>query len=187
MTIPLYELNDRPFVALFQVISQFATISSDTGDGSYPEPAATLVRALSVTSFEVVGFVPLGCVASDMTYYHKTVFTVSAPVVIIIMLWCHPLYISMRGRPNAAETTKAKGRAMLLLELVLPTISTSLVKVFVCQKFDDGVFLAQELTIHCDDSTQRVLWIAFAATSLAVYMIGGASTITCAGTFSSIF
>ena len=156
-----------------QVISQFATISSDAGEGSYPEPAATFVSALSLTSFEFLGFVPLGCVASGVTFYHKVVFKVTAPAGIIILLWCYPLYYSMRGLPNTAEKTKLKGLAMLLLELVLPTISTSLVKDFVCQQFDSGAFLAEELTTRCDDSTQRALWVAFASISLVVYVLGG--------------
>ena len=40
----------------WQVMSQFATISSGKGDGSYPEPAATLVRALSVANLDILGF-----------------------------------------------------------------------------------------------------------------------------------
>ena len=39
-----------------QVVSQFATISSGTGDSSYPEPAATLVRALGMTNLDILGF-----------------------------------------------------------------------------------------------------------------------------------
>ena len=136
---------------MFQVISQFATISSNAGQGSFPEPAATFVRGLSVTSFELLGFLPLGCVASGVTFYHKVVFKACAPVVIVILLWCYPLYLSMRGWQSAAERMRVKGIAFLLLELSLPTICTSLVKVFVCQKLDNGVFLSEEMTIECDN------------------------------------
>ena len=108
-----------------------------------------------------------------MTFYHKVVFKVVAPVVIIILLWCYPLYNSMRGRQNAAETMKIKGLAMLLLELTLPSIATSLIKVFVCRQFDNGAFLAEELTLPCDDSKQRMLWITFTTISLVAYVLGG--------------
>ena len=114
-----------------------------------------------------------------MTFYHQVVFKVTAPVGIIILLWCYPLYYSMRGRPVAAEKMKVNGLAILLLELVLPTVSTSLVKVFVCHKFDNGAFLAEELTIRCDDSTHRSFWVAFASTSLIVYVLGGELDLFC--------
>lgn len=41
-----------------------------------------------------------------------------------------------------------------------------------CQQFDNGAFLAEELTISCDGSTSRSLWVAFAAISLVVYVLG---------------
>lgn len=138
-----------------QVISQFATISQSTGESSFPEPAATFVRALSVTSFEFLGIVPLGCVARGMTthrrhlvaapccfhaftlgsvargmtFYDKIVVKVSTPVILVVLLRCYPLYNSMRGRPNAEDTVKVKGLALLLLELALPSVATALVKV----------------------------------------------------------
>ena len=121
---------------LLQVISQFATISSDTGASSYPEPAATFVWALSATNFAILGFIPLGCIAGSMTFYDKTAFQVSAPLVIIALFWCYPLYNWLLKRPSAMAVTKAKERSMLLLELELPGIATSLVQVFKCRRDD---------------------------------------------------
>ena len=159
---------------LLQVISQFATISSDAGASSYPEPAATFVRTLSATNFAILGFIPLGCIAGSMTFYDKTAFQVSAPLVIIALFWCYPLYNWLLKRPSDMAVTKAKERSLLLLELVLPSIATSLVQVFGCTEFDDGSFLAESLTLACDDSDERVFWVLFAGISLTVYILGGA-------------
>ena len=49
-------MNNIPSV-FHQVISQFATISSGTsGNGSFPEPAATFVGVLGVTNLNILGF-----------------------------------------------------------------------------------------------------------------------------------
>ena len=49
-----------------QVISQFATISSSTGEATYPEPAATLVRALGMANLDILGFG--ACFGVDRTF-----------------------------------------------------------------------------------------------------------------------
>ena len=42
-----------------------------------------------------------------------------------------------------------------------------------CSRFDNGAFLTEDLTISCDYSQQRALWVAFTGVSLAVYVLGG--------------
>ena len=113
-------------------MSQFATISSDTGEGTYPEPAATFVKALGVTNLELLGFVPLGCVVKDVAvdFYHTVLFKASFPLFAIVVLSCYPLSAALRGHSSDTATKTVKRLAMLLLELALPSIATSLVQVF---------------------------------------------------------
>ena len=178
-----------------QVIAQFATISSGTGDGSYPEPAATLVHALSLANLDIVGFgalrsvasvlcllsliayrllfaVPLGCVFRGASFYGKVLLKSTAPLGVLVLLACYPLTYVLRGLPSEAATMTVKGLAMLFLELTLPNITTSLVQMFVCQQFDDGAFLSEMLTIPCNDSQRRALWVAFASVALVAYALG---------------
>ena len=86
-----------------------------TGDGSYPEPAATLVRALSMANLDILGFgafeelccfrfyfilsliayrllfaVPLGCVFRGASYYDKVLFKSTAPLGVLVLLACYP-------------------------------------------------------------------------------------------------
>ena len=69
----------------------------------------------------------------------------------------------------------AKGLAMLLLEITLPSIATSLVQVFICTRFDHGAFLNEMLTLSCDNSDQRIHWVVFASLALVIYVVGGTS------------
>jgi hypothetical protein len=114
-----------------QVISQFAKISSSTGSGSYPEPAKTFVSALSMTNLEVFGFVPLSCVVSGATFYDTVLVKCSGIPCLIGLLWCFfPLRNKLRGMPTGAAARFASKLSLLLLEVSLPSISTSLVQVF---------------------------------------------------------
>ena len=130
----IYLLAKVKLFSLFlasQVISEFATISSSTGGGSYPEPAATFVRALAVTNFDILGFVPLGCLIRNTNFFHQVVFKTIFPPVAVGLLWCYPLSNALRGKPNDAAIITVKRLTLLLLEVTLPGIATSLVQVYV--------------------------------------------------------
>ena len=126
-----------------------------------------------MTNFDALGFVPLGCVTSDVTFYHKLAVKVFAPLVIIGLLWCYPLSKALHGQPNEEASRTIKRVVLLMLELVLPSITTSLIQVFICSKFDNGSFLREELTLSCDDSGQRARWVAFTVAGLLAYPLGG--------------
>ena len=111
-----------------QVISEFATISNGTGDETYPEPARTFVRALGVTNLDVLSFVPLGCILRETNFCHKALLKAISPPVVIALLWVYPLVMAFRGLPSLASNT-AKRLTLLLLEVTLPNIATTLVQV----------------------------------------------------------
>ena len=95
-------------------------------------------------------------------------------MVSILLLWCYPLSLVLCGKPNLlAATRTVKRLSLLLLELTLPTITTSLIQVFVCDRFENGSFLREQLSLACDKSGERLQWIVFAAGALVVYLIGG--------------
>jgi hypothetical protein len=118
---------DRNIVPRTQVVSEFATISDGTGDEAFPEPARTFVRALDVTNLELFGFVPLGCLLRGSNFYHKALLKAITPIVLIALLWCYPLSMALRGIPSTAKDN-AKWLTLLLLEVTLPNIATTLVQ-----------------------------------------------------------
>ena len=181
------------------MISQFATISSGTGEGTYPEPAASFVRALAMSNLDILGFgefvvvscrlyltiavthsslqrtqkVPLGCIVRGSSFYHAVLFKTSAPVVIIVLLWCYPMSKSLRGQSSAAATRTVSRLVLLLLEVCLPNISTSLVQVFVCDIYEDKWFLRAQLSLPCNSSNRRIHWMIVAIIALVAYPVGG--------------
>ena len=116
--------------------------------------------------------VPLGCVVRGASYYDKVLFKSTAPLGILFLLACFPMSKKLRSQPSEAASRSAKRLALLLLEVTLPSIATSLIQVFICQKFDDGAFLRESLTLACDDTYQRTFWVVFAAVALVAYMVG---------------
>jgi len=63
-----------------------------------------------------------------------SIVQVCCPPVIIALLWCRSALLGQSS--NAATTTKRL--TLLLLEVTLPSIATSLVQMLVCDSFDDG-------------------------------------------------
>ena len=131
------------------------------------------MHALGVTNFEILGFVPLGCVASGMTFYDQVMVKALGPVAAIGLLACPPLYNTLRGQPSDEANRTSKRFGLLLLELTLPSITTALIQVLLCSQFDDGAFVRDELTLACDDSDHRVRWVTIACIGLVVYPLGG--------------
>ena len=95
-----------------------------------------------------------------------------APLIVLALLACYPMSKMLRGQPSEEASRSAKRLALLLLEISLPTITTSLIQVFICQQFDNGWFLRESLTLPCDDSAQRKFWVVISAVVLVAYMVG---------------
>lgn len=140
-------LRELTGVLLLQVLSQFSTVSSSAGGGSFPEPAATFVGVLGLTNLDVPGFVPFGCVTSETTFYHRVVFAAALPIVGIGLLCCFPLSQWLRGRASSAAIGTVKGFSMLLLVVTLPSTATALVQV--SENDDDQSLPRAQLTISC--------------------------------------
>ena len=158
------------------MISEFATVSSGTGEETFPGPAATFVRALSVANLDFGGFLSLGCAMNSPSFYQKVCIKSLCPGLATILLWCYPLINALRGHSSDEASKTAKRLTLLLLEITLPSVTTSLLQVLVCDSFDNGSFLRAEYTLSCSASERRVLWVAFTVLAIAVYVLGGTFT-----------
>ena len=94
-----------------------------------------------MTNLDVLGFVPLGCVVRGATFYDKTAIKASFPFIVIILLQFFPLSKRLRGEEPGEATRTVKRLTLLLLEVTLPSIATSLVQVHlqrhICNLFFD--------------------------------------------------
>jgi hypothetical protein len=74
----------------------------------------------------------MGCLFRHASFYHSVLVKVGAPVVAIAALGCWPLGKALLhgSQSSHAATMHVKSLAMLLIEVVLPSIATSLIQVF---------------------------------------------------------
>ena len=147
------------------------------GFGAFEELCGFCFFSLLITPHILFVAVPLGCIVRGASYYDKVLFKSTAPLGLLFLLACFPMNEKLRGRPTEAASRSAKRLALLLLEVILPSIATSLIQVFICQKFDDGAFLRESLVLACDDSDSREFWVVYATAALVVYMVGFPSLI----------
>ena len=60
---------------------------------------------------------------------------------------------------------------LIFLELTLPTTSTTIFASFVCEEFDDGSYLQEQLTISCETADFQ-WWNTYAYCFMLVYPLG---------------
>ena len=164
------------FFAL-QTLSEFVLISEKVAGrgGAFAEPAATFARMLGITNLDVFGFIPLGCVVNDSTFsfYTKLLVKVVGPIVPLVLLWARPLTNFTGGARRDHSVRFAAKWSLVWLELVLPSVTTTIVETYVCRRFDNGeLFLNAMLTIPCDGSHRRRSWVLFASLAAAIYPLG---------------
>jgi hypothetical protein len=116
--------------SLLQVISAFASISSDTGDKGHPEPAATFAGALGASNVEFLQFVPMSCIASGTTdFYWKMCMRALVAPAAISVLWLWPLSCIARGKPYARAVAVAAKLSLTGLEVITPSVATNAMQV----------------------------------------------------------
>ena len=160
-----------------QTLSEFSIISANTdnGDGGFPEPAATFSRLLGVANLDVIAFIPIGCVWPDATFHSKLVAKTLGPIVLIALLWIRPAVHTITSADQVRQDQSARVSAkysLLLLEIFLASISTTIIETFVCTEMDGEYFLNAELTLRCDGSPKRISWTIYAGFALALYTAG---------------
>ena len=61
-------------------------------------------------------------------------------------------------------------RTILFLELILPSVSTTICETFVCFELDDGRYLRAQFSLSCDSEEHRS-WFAYAVVMAIVYLV----------------
>ena len=149
--------------------------SSSNGSSGYPSSAVTLATALGLSNFDLAQFVPVGCLLPATTFYNLLIFKTLTPLVIVMLLCMRPTgrWITANDSARTASATRTAARwSLFLMEMIISSVSTTIVRTFSCTKFDDGWFLSAQLTIPCDHSTRRTLYLAYAWFMLLVYSVG---------------
>ena len=63
----------------------------------------------------------------------------------------------------------------LILELILPSVSTNIAQTFMCEEIGGKKFLREHLILSCKHSDERSWWVSYAAGMGFVYPVRAAS------------
>ena len=70
----------------------------------------------------------------------------TTPFVLVAMLWFYPLVLRVGGKEHTLAMHRAARYSLLLMELICPSTTSTIMRTFVCSSFDDGAFLRAGLS-----------------------------------------
>ena len=115
----------------------------------------------------------MACVVSGgMSFYWRMCIKTLIPPSVVFLLFLWPLSLKMRCEAWLSAARTVAYAALLGIEVVTPSVATTVLQTFACDRFDDGWYIRAELTLPCDESVRRRAWQAYAVFSTCVYFIG---------------
>ena len=174
-------------VVTFQVLYQFHQVTAaaakmtEEPDRSYPTPAKEIVAYLQVFNFEFLQWIPPACVKPGANFYDTLMTKTILPLILIGVIVLVAVLKLMRPstRKNQRKRDKAIAGAVqgvsLLIELVLPSVTTTICSAFVCDLYDDFPIkgaLRADNTLMCDpESGDRLFWEWYATLMMIIYPV----------------
>ena len=119
--------------------------------------------------------VPMRCVLPESTFYTKLLIQTIGPLVPITLLWGRHVAHKLGGTKQKQKESShfAAKYSLLWLELVLTSVSTTIVSTFSCSQFDRGaLFLSEQLSLPCNNSRRRTAWVLYAWLAVLAYPLG---------------
>lgn len=134
----------------------------------WPTVFLWFVNLLKVFSFDLLGFVDVGCVSS-YTYYTKVLFAAFMPPVLLAgVAVVYKLRQEQEGIGN-----RCVRMALSVVFLVYPFISTTVFQGFSCRETDDGEsWLDVDHQIDCNSPEYLLEFWTFGVLGMFVYPIG---------------
>ena len=106
-----------------------------------------------------------------MDYYDTLLIKALGPLAIVAMFWMWPLGKAIQGKPSAEARGTAAKLSLFWLEVVLVSVSTTIMQCFPCDSIGGKYYLRAEVTLGCD-GTRRKVHVAFASLMILLYPIG---------------
>ena len=138
-----------------------------------PEPASAVSGSLGLANLDLLKFIPTVCVYPEMDYYDKLVVKTIGPLAVVVLFWCWPLSKAIRRKPLGSSRGTAARLSLFWLELVLISVSTTIMQCFMCDKIGEKLYLRAQLTLPCiRTSRRRRMHIVLSSLMVLVYPIG---------------
>ena len=138
-------------------------------------------------------YLPAECVYPKATFYTKLAIKTLGPLFACLALWMPVLWLlvmkvrlNMFDKHNQARrerlgqrmqywSTMATYLSTLLLEIILPSVSTTIAQTFMCAEIGGERFLRQQLTISCERSAERSWWLSYGIGMGVIYPVRAAA------------
>ena len=140
------------FVA-FQILAALPSIIPTIELPENYKESLKKIQVFNLDTFQILG---VGCISGGFDLYWRLLVTTLLPIVVCTALW---------AKRNADA-------AIAVTFLVVPTVTTTIFKIFPCDKFDDGgSYLHNDYSLSCHSSS-RGAWVAYGVIMLLVYPVG---------------
>ena len=157
-----------PPTTALQVIYQYArTVTGDDVSIQYPQPAESTNNVLALFSLKVLNFLPPECVNPDADFFTTLQIMTLGPIFAIPFIFFY--YACIERAPDAKM--KTLGMTIVLFELVLCGVTTTLFQTYECEDYGGKQHLKAQLSIECAGATYE-WWKRYAAFMTLVYPIG---------------
>lgn len=120
-----------------------------------------------LTTVAEFSLVPVACINKHVTYWDVLLVATILPLALVALAWL----LAAFATPESAPQKKAIRFTLLIAFIVLPTTSTKIFRTFLCLDFEEGRFLAADLSIDCD-GTFFLMMRFYAACAITVYPVG---------------
>ena len=94
-----------------------------------------------MANFDVLAVVPVDCMFASSFYTKLTLKTVG-PIGLVVVVWLYPLSHLAMGEPYEKAARDAAHVSLLFLELILPTVSTTVAQTLVGRVRTTGAYEA---------------------------------------------
>lgn len=138
----------------------------------YPEPANSVSGGLLLAHLNLLKFVPSVCVYPDLDYYNTLLIKTLGPLVVVALFWAWPLSKAIQGKPYAGSRGTAAKMSLFWLELVLLSVSTTIMQCFSCTNIGGRFYLRAQLILPCNGTGRRRAHILVAVLMVLLYPIG---------------
>lgn len=163
----------RILVSLFQVIGGMSKTFYD----QFPTIFHSFAAALNILSAEIFYNIDFACIVKSNHYLSLVLGLVSPLVATLVLLAAHfVIERRLRNGKRLEDVPKLRNGTfslfLLILFLIYPGVSNTILSTFVCKSFDDGSsYLRKDLTVSCI-APERWIWLVVASVGAVVY-VGG--------------
>ena len=129
-----------------------------------------------VIQIELPAMMPVDCVVRS-SFYSKLIFKTVWPLLFYLVFGLSAKIQRRRGKDGAADTLI--NFAFLIMFIVYPSVSSSLLSMFYCEQNEDGSsYLRVDLSLECSTSVHATM-IVYTVAMIGLHIVGTPAIYAC--------